>query len=118
MFLGLCKILDVGLGLLVLHLDLLFQLLHIFGHLALGLPLLVPELSVGLLKFLNLRSHLFVAVLERKILVVHILDLRIEFVDLVLIHLHVILNKLDELLNIDFLSLGHFCFQVLILLLD
>lgn len=118
MFLGLSKILDVGLGFLVLYLDFNFELLHVFSYLSLGLFFLVPDLSESLLEFLDLCPHLLVVMFVRKVFVIHIFDLGIKFTDLILVHLHVVVDKLDQLLHINLLPLGHFCFEVLILLLD
>lgn len=42
----------------------------------------------------------------------------IKFAYLILVHLHVVVNKLDQLLHIDFLSLGHFSLEILIFLLN
>lgn len=92
MFLGLCEILDIGLGFLVLYLDFVFELLHVFIYLTLSLSFLVPNFSESLLEFLDLCSHLFVVMFERKVFVIDIFDLDVKFADLVLVHLQVVFN--------------------------
>jgi len=92
LFLGLCEILDIGLGFLVLYLDFVFELLHVFIYLTLSLSFLVPNFSESLLEFLDLSSHLFVVMLERKVFVIDIFDLDVKFADLVLVHLQVVFN--------------------------
>ena len=75
MLLGLSKILNVSLGFLVLYLDFVFQFFHVFGDLSLRLSFLVPNLSIRLLEFLDLGSHLFVIMLVREVLAIDVLDL-------------------------------------------
>ena len=118
MLLGLSKILDVSLGFLVLNLNFVLEFFHVFGDLSLRFSFLVLNFSISLFKFLNLGTHLFVVMLVRKVFAIDVLDLSTKFSDLILVHLDVIFNKLDQLLHIDLLSLSHFSFQVLVLLLD
>ena len=92
MFLCLCKILDISLGFVVLYFDFVFELLHVFSYLSLCFSFLVPNFSVGLLEFLYLSSHLFVVMFERKVFVIDIFNLSIQFANLILVHLHVVVN--------------------------
>lgn len=71
-----------------------------------------------ILNYLNLRLHLFVWVFKFWIVFINFLNLRIEFLNIRLIRANIIFNLFKKILNVIFLPMRHFGFQIYIFFLN